>query len=551
MLSRLCLSNIATVSDTVIDFSEGLNVLTGETGAGKSILVDGLLLALGARGDRGLVRPGTEVASVEALFETPDGELLLRREVHARGRSRMFLDDALVTLDEVRNRVSGLLDLHTQRSSPALLRRKYQQMALDQLAGSSELASRVGLLFSEVGSLRERARRLRSRLDSLADERELLVHELSLLDGLSPERDDYEGLVSERRELRATIRAAERLGAALEAISGDDGLMDGLSSVRASLEAEGTGKVRELLEEASIALSEASSACSGLLSGMEDMTWRLSEVDGRLDSYSELMTRCGGTIEELLERSDRLRSELSAMEAMERELSDISGRLPEKEAELAEAASALGSARETGAEELSRLTDAELRSLGMPEGRLGVRMGAPPEGRSIVVRGTMVCSDGVELPELVFTANPGMEPGPLASIASGGELSRVSLALKLALSTVRQPPTVVFDEIDAGVGGRTARDLALSLARAGRSRQVIVITHLAWIAAMAGRHVAVSKTGGGEGEVPVTVTVALETEEGRTGELARLLGGGEAAGRHASRMLAEAGSIALGRDGSP
>lgn len=539
MLTSLTLRNLATISDTSVEFGRGLNILTGETGAGKSILIDGLLLALGVRADRGMVRPGASSASVEALFTGSDGsECIVRREVRARGRSRFFINDELSTLEEGKEVISGLVDLHSQDSTPALLSGRAQIRALDEFGGCLGPAESLAGMFRSYSADLERLEELRSGVEAMADRRTLAAHELSLIENLDPSEDDYHRLMEERRELMEVRDGAEVLGRINSGISGDDGILGAISGFRNSLRGSGmdVSEMLELLEQAGIALSEADSRCETILSRIEDAPWRLEEIDSRLDAYSELLGRCGGSLESLLRRRAGLQSELENCHRMEGELEELEERLPERTEKLLALGRELTAMRERAAERLTTEVERELKMLGMPHGIFRVLMKEPQQSRSRTIEGVRIGSDGCLVPEFAFSANPGMDPGPLSSVASGGEMSRVSLVLKLALSTVTQAPTMVFDEIDSGVGGETANLLADSLSRVSGRRQVLVITHLPQIASRADHHLAVSKEM--EGGMPVTRVRLLADRDQRVEELSRLLGGGMGAMEHAEKMVA-------------
>lgn len=541
MLLTLTLRNLATISDTSVSFQEGLNVLTGETGAGKSIIIDGLLLALGERADTGLIRPGATVASVEALFRLEDGtEFLVRREVHSAGRSRMFMDDSLVTLEEARRRLFGLVDLHSQRSTPALLRKKVQASALDEFGECTSRVDALGYLFEKCSVGMARRNALEEAVSAGTEAREFARHELELIDALDPSLTDYESHVTERRELERSRTGSELLYGICSGIQDDGGLIETLNTfdrelARAKLD---PGPVPGLLEQARIALEEAARACSDRLARIENAPWRLEEIDGRLDAYSKLLTRCGGSIDSLLLRRAELEAELDLFDALKRELKGLMAVLPDDLKELAEKAGELTALRKEASERLTLAVESELRLLAMPDACFRVAFPGPSASGCIEVDGLPIGAGGAESPEYLFSANRGMEPGPLASVASGGELSRMSLALKLALARVRQPFTMIFDEIDSGVGGETARSLADALSRASVERQVVVITHLASIAAAADRHLTVSKEQ--SDHLPVTDVRLLEAPSDRIEELTRILGGGEAAAIHAKVMFEEA-----------
>jgi len=542
MLNSLTLKNIATISDISIGFRSGLNVLTGETGAGKSILIDGLLLALGGRADRSIVRPGEKVASVEALFSSAEGEEhIVRREVRAQGRSRYFIDDELATLEEGRELVAGLVDLHTQGSTPALLSRRNQTAALDEYGGCRRKALEMRESFGRYLENLKRKSELEDLLVRSGDSQDLARHELDLIEKLDPAAEDYSSLLNERRELKAVSRGGELLNRVQESVSGDNGMVRTIRSFMSSLDSSGMDRneLIQLLEQAEIALTEAAGECENILSDIDSAPWRLSEIDQRLDGYSELLSRCGGSIDSLLGRRDELLARIAEYDEAENELRQLKKLLPEDEAALNATADELESGRKAAAERLEDAVSRELRLLGMPQAVFRVSMEIPSESRSCEIGGRPLSSEGRTLPNFIFSANEGMDPAPLSTVASGGEMSRISLVLKLALSDVSQAPTMVFDEIDSGVGGETANLLADSLSRVSGDRQVIVITHLPQIAFRAGRHMAVFKTRG-DG-IPVTQVRPLVHREERVDELARLLGGGPAALEHAEKMLSPSG----------
>lgn len=541
MLVRLCLQNLATISDTSLELGRGLNVLSGETGAGKSILIDGLLLALGRRADTSLVRPGERVASAEAYFQPREGgdEIIVRREVYSAGRSRIFLDDRLTNLEEVREVVGPMIDLHSQRTTPALLSRRTQQGYLDGFSGASEHARRVRESFQAYREMIRRRDELTPTVEKLREERDLLSEELRQIDEVRPSEDEYRSLLAERKYLESSADRAElhrRMSSELsgepESVSGRLRELLGEAS-RMGGDSEG---LSELLQQALVAVDEAAGWCERHLDDMQEAPWRMEEIDRRLDAYSRLLARCGGDIGHLMGRRRELAGRLEEIDSLEADLEDlVEERIPGAESELARTAGELSSLRREGAARLEELTEGELRMLGMTDARFEVEMSPPPDDRSVEIDGGKVCSDGAEVPRFLFSANPGVSLGPLSSVASGGELSRFSLSLRLALAELRRHPTLVFDEIDSGVGGKTAHLLADSLRRAsGPDRQVIVITHLAQIASLADTHLAVSKRTR-EG-MPVTTVKELGPDD-RVEEIARILGGGDAAREHAKKML--------------
>ncbi len=542
MLSYLLLRNLATISDVSVEFVPGLNVLTGETGAGKSILIEGLQLVLGARADRSLVRPGASAAVIEALFTGENGdELIVRREVRTRGRSRLFVNDELSSLEEAREILAGLIDIHSQGSSPAMLDRKNQLKALDEYAGCCGPAREMSESFRTYVKYGERVAELESMLERAGERKDITSHELSLIEELRPSREDYMALLDERRRLNSARESMEAINAVSGGVSGEGGLLERVAYLKSLVKNAGSDaeSVYELLEQAEIALSEAGNTCAGLLAGMENAPWRLEEVDERLDAYSRLMGRSGGSLDALLGMKEALVAELARYESMEMELKELRGGIPELEARVLEIGKKLLDRRTSAAGRLQEEVQRELRLLGMPDAIFRVELSPPRHAGVREVGGMVTGAEGPVVPMFVFSANPGMEPGPLSSVASGGETSRVSLALKLALSGVTQASTMIFDEIDAGVGGEIANLLADSLERVSKKRQVLIVTHLPQIASRADRHISVFKEV--SSGMPVTGVKVLNGREHRVDEVARLLGGGRGARDHAEKMLGDDG----------
>ncbi len=537
MLNRLALSNLATISDTVLEPGPGLNVLTGETGAGKSILIDGLLLAMGARADKNLVRPGARLASVEAFFSDDRGDVCIRREVFAEGRSRVFLNDALSTLEDVHSAMEGRMGLHTQRSTPALLRQPRQVEILDGFSGCAALAREYRALYAGYRNLLAAMEKLAGDVAGYASRREMVLHELGMFRRLVPSREDYESLRDERARLEKAQELAMLYSGLGEVLEGDDGLIGRLSGFARSVRSmdPGQSELLELLDQAGICGSEAARVSRGLLGEFKDAPGRAEEIDERLDAYSRLISRSGGSLEKMLGAGERLETELAGMDSAEEEFTSLKARKPLMEQELSAAARSLDEARREGARKLAARCGEELVSLRIPAAAFSV--GFTPASRGIGAGGVTLGPNGMTEPEFLFTANPGMPPGPLSGVASGGELSRVALALELSLAGASGVSTLVFDEIDSGTGGETAHSLGEALARAGAGRQVIVITHLAQVAGRADRNILVEKklVNG----IPESVTRTLEGFDQRSAELARLLGGGEAALKHARSILEE------------
>ncbi len=540
ILKSITLKNLATISDTSVEFGRGLNVLTGETGSGKSILVDGLMLATGRRADRSMVRPGTRNAFVEAVFLDPaGGETIVRREISLDGRSRVFIDDSLATLDEVRAAVRHFAELHSQRSTPVLLKSWRQLEIVDDYSGTAGLREAYTALFTRYRSALSEIERLRSFIRSSVSSREILLHEMKLFQELAPSERDYRELTDMESQLRNAARHTVLFGRSEDILQGEEGVSSLLAGVLGGIrrESPGSAAIIDLLEQASIAVNEASSLIAGEISTGEDAPGRMVEIETRLDRYSELISRFGGTLEGMLQAGESLQEKLREYDEAEAALEEQELFSERTAVELVEMAEELSGKRRSGARELSERACGEMKSLNMPHALFDVEFRKPTN--AISAGGAEIGSTGAETVVFMFTANRGIPPDTLESVASGGELSRVALALALSLADSGSASTLIFDEIDSGTGGETAHLLAESLLRAAGSRQIIVISHLAQIASRAHRHMAVEKTF--SSEMPVTVVNHLDTAEKRLGELTRLLGGGDGAAAHAARLL-EAGS---------
>lgn len=536
MLRSITLKNLATISDTSMQFEKGLNVITGETGSGKSILVDGLMLAIGARADKTLVRPGAKTASVEATFQLASGdETLIRREISAQGRSRVFIDDALSTLEEVRASVQDFVALHSQRSTPVLLKSSKQIDILDTFAGTLPIRTKFKRLFETWKTASARSSELRTFLGDSGASRELLLHEMSLFDQIDPSIEDYDSLVNQRLQIRKILEQSVLLQETFEALQGEDGISSVLSGVlrRIQREAPEREELAELLSQASISIEEASNLVLPEMDDLVDAPVRISEIDARLDDYSVLISRCGGTALAMIDYRESLSLRLLEYTVAEEELQSIEKILPELAGEILELVIQLTTEREKAGKELSEQLVTELKHLNMPYAQFFVQFNPPPS--PTVVEGRTLNSRGAESILFMFSANKGIPLDSLEAVASGGELSRIALALALVAADSSSSSTLVFDEIDAGTGGETAHNLAESLLKAALSRQIIVISHLAQIASRAHRHLAVEKTF--TDSMPVTTVTILDSRSCRLKELARLLGGGEGAEDHASLLL--------------
>lgn len=519
MLLRLEVQNLAVIREAALELSPGLNVLTGETGAGKSLLVDALSLLLGGRAE-GLLGPFGDSLLVTAFFQGEEERVLSRR---VGGRSTPRVDGEVVSLKELQEEAERWLSLHAQHTAIALLSPKRQRELLDALLPPALLEAYTQAYARHQALLAEK-RALEEALRAKGEREDLLRFQLKEIAEANPRPGEDGELEREAEKLRHLETLRERAGKAYALLHG--GALDRLQG--AVRELKGGGRhdpaLRALAQDLETALEGAQAVARELedyLEGLEGDPERLAVLEARLALLERLKRKYGPTLEAVLAYGERAKAELAALEGGEERLWELEGALKEARAALLETGEALSQARREAATGLQEGMERELAELGFPHPRFRVDLKPLPEPGPF----------GLEEVAFRFAPNPHLPPTPLAAL-SGGELSRVALAL--ALLTGAEAPTVVFDEIDTGLGGETAWKVAERLARLAQTRQVLVVTHLPQIAARAHRHLRVVK----EGE---EVRVEALEGEARVRELARLLSGQytEAALSHA-RLLLEA-----------
>jgi len=505
MLEALEVQNLAVIESASLELAPGLNVLTGETGAGKSLLVDALALLLGAKADPGMIRPGAEAALVTAWI---DGTPYSRR---IGSRSTPRIAGEVVTLGELAEAVGEKVALYAQHAAQTLTRREAQRRMLDALVPGEllkayrEAYARHRRLAEELDRLKAAAREREQRLDLLRFQ----VREIAEA-GLAP--GEEEDLLAERERLRHLDLLRERLAEAAELLAGEADAVGAVGRAASAVEAAARHdpELKPLAQE----LENAEEALSALAREIEDRLYsleadpeRLAEVEARLAQIERLKRKYGDSVEAVLAYKEAAERELSELESAEDRIAELMAAKSEAEAELNARGQELSEARRRAKARLEAGVAEELRALGMPGAKLAVELVPLPEPGPF----------GLEEVRFLLQANPGLPPAPLEKAASGGELSRTLLAL--LLSSGLKTETVVLDEIDAGVGGEAARALAERLARLAERQQVIVVTHLPQIAARAERHYRVQKKKGR--------AVAERVEgEARVRELARMLSGG-------------------------
>jgi len=532
MLRGLDIRDMLIIDHLALEMQPGLNVLTGETGAGKSILLDCLGFVLGWRGRADLVRPGAAQGEVSAWFDLAAGhparavleeaglpvrdELILRRANTAEGRKTAWVNDRRASGEVLRALSRTLVELHGQHDDRGLLNPAGHRALLDAFAasGPERAATRAAWAARrEAEAAREAAR---ARMAALAAEEEFLRHAVAELDALAPEPGEPPALEERRRLLKAARGLGETVAAAQAAIGEDAAgrlLRDALRGLEgAAGQAEGAlDEALDALAAAADALSEAERAVDAAAERLAFDPLELERVEDRFHAYRALAKKHRVAEDALPDLAERLRGDLAALDAGADELPALEAACARAGAAYDEAAAALTAKREQAAAELDAAMEAELAPLKMERARFAtsIRPGEPGP-------------DGADQVEFRVTTNPGTPPGPLAQIASGGELSRFLLALKVCLRGEAGAATLIFDEIDRGVGGATAAAVGRRLARLAEDAQVLVVTHSPQVAARGGHHWRVEKRV--NGTATLSTVTALDADA-RIDELARMLAG--------------------------
>ena len=529
LLRELRVRDLVLLDEAQVRFGPGLNLLTGETGSGKSLIVDALGLALGARASAEQVRQGAKRALAEAWFEGGDGERILGREVGRRGGAR--IDGMLVSVGELDKAGRRLVAIHGQHEQQTLLDPEAQATLLDGHAGA--LAAREAVAAAH-GAWRDAVERLAALERTLARgrrEEEYLRWQLHELQAADPQPGEDDRLLAERSVVRHASRLAELTEAALAALR-DEGLAVAAGSlVQAAALDPRLGELSTRLEALAEEAADAAVEVRRYADAIDADPGRLEELEGRLNVLDQLKRKHGGTLDAILAERARLEHELGRGEDMEEVIAGARCDVEAARARLETAAARLSRLRRRGATRLGAAVTRELRGLRLQEAVFEVRL----------VPRSDPGPDGAEQTEMLFSANPGEQPAPLARVASGGELSRVMLAIETVGAESSAITTLVFDEVDAGIGGETAFEVGRRLKLLGGAHQVLVVTHLAQIACFADHHLVVEKAPGRDGRNVVRVRELASLDE-RAEELARMMSGRvtEKAVARARELLEEA-----------
>ena len=553
MLTELRIRNFAIIEQVTLPLAEGFNVLSGETGAGKSIIVGALGLLLGERASADLIRSGADKATVEGVFdvsrmkgiaaladergiEVEEDTLVLKREISANGRGRAWINGATVTATVLADIGRQLVNLHGQHDAQTLLDAESQRRILDAFGGADAQATLVKSTHGELTAVRREIATLASRRAEAEKRADYLRHvakeieDARLLPGEDSKLEDEARLLENADELRTL---SSSLG---EILSGEEAsVLSQLGAAQRPLTAieridPTAARMQELFDTAFYALQELARSVEDYAGSVDLDPARLGDVRQRRDRLFGLLKKYGPTLGAVIEAGRSARAELDLIDTAGFDIANLSAREADARRRLVSAAEKLSEMRLSAAKKLAKAVDALLPSLGMPDGHFSVSLTARDEPTA----------EGAEDIEFRVALNVGHEDRPLARVASGGELSRVMLALKTILARVDQVPTLIFDEVDAGIGGRVGLQVGDTLRRVAKEHQVFAISHLPQIAARAHHHIVVAK--GAKGGV-TTADINVLVGTSRVSEIARMLGGdpeSKVSRAHAKELLESA-----------
>jgi DNA repair protein RecN (Recombination protein N) len=541
MLARLSIRDIVLIDRLDIDFGAGLAALTGETGAGKSILLDAFALALGARGEAALVREGAEQGQVIAAFElakdhparrllgdndliadpAAEDELIVRRVQFADGRTRAFINDQPVSVQVLRALGSALVEIHGQHDDRAFVEAATHRALLDAFGGLEDAAAEVRSLWDERRAREAAVASHRAEVERARREAEWLRHAVDELGRLSPQGGEETTLAERRAAMMQAEKSAEDLRATLDAVSGPQSPVPPLATAVRRLERRAVQApalvepVVKAIDAALTALDEARTHLEHALRVADYDPNELERIEERLFALRAAGRKYNVPVDELAALARRYEGDLALIDAGAERLAALEKESQEIVARYRHAAEALSAARKRAAQKLDKAVNAELKPLKLERAQFSTQIESDGEG-----------PDGLERVEFWVRTNPGTRPGPLMKVASGGELARFLLALKVVLADRGSAPTLIFDEIDTGVGGATADAIGARLAQLSSGVQVIAVTHAPQVAARADRHYLIAKDALAKGKRVATRVSELQADHRRE-EIARMLAGAE------------------------
>jgi len=539
MLARLSIRDIVLIDRLDIDFASGLAVLTGETGAGKSILLDAFALALGARGDATLVRQGAEQGQVTAMFELPpkhparallaeggvvaDEAVILRRVQFADGRTRAFINDQPVGVQTLQRLGAALVEIHGQHDARALVDAGTHRGLLDAYGRLEADAAAVENLWTARREAAEAVAAHKAEAERAAREGDWLRHAAEELGRLAPEAGEETALAERRTDMMRAEKIAGDLRDAHDAVAGSSSPVPALSAAVRRLERRGAqapGLVEpavKAIDAALNALGEASDHLQHALRVADHDPQELERIEERLFALRAAARKYNAPVDQLNALAERYARDLASIDAGAERLVALEKAARETDSRFTAAATTLSAARRKAADKLDKAVNGELKPLKLERAKFSTQIESDPEAAG---------PNGIDRVEFWVQTNPGTRPGPLMKVASGGELARFLLALKVVLADRGSAPTLVFDEIDTGVGGAVADAIGVRLARLGDRVQVVTVTHAPQVAARAGRHYLITKDALDKGKRMATRVTELPAAKRRE-EIARMLAGAE------------------------
>ncbi|MCX7794075.1 MAG: DNA repair protein RecN [Thermodesulfovibrionales bacterium] len=548
MLQELAIKNLAIIENLILTFKPGLNVLTGETGAGKSIIVDALSLALGERASSEILKYGADEGSVQALFDIEnieninlpeslpleDSSIILKRIISSSGKNRAYINENLVNLSTLQSIGSLLVDIHSQHEHQSLMNKERQLELLDSFGVIDSLKKEYSEVYTIVTELKERIRKIEEDLRYREQRADLLRYQINEITKAGLRPDEEESLRKEYAILKNSAKLLEAVNLAHSSLyeSENSCIVQIAKTINrlkelAHIDPE-LQEVVEIISQAKPLIEETSRNLSALREKYNIDPRRLDYLNERLDLIERLKKKYGPSVQEILYYLEKAKKELEILESSENVLSDLKNELAEKEGILWRLAEEISDKRRETARRIEEAMKNELKEVALDKAIFRINIRRLPE----------LSKNGIDDIEFEFSANPGEPPRSMTKIASGGELSRLMLCLKVILAEVDRIPVLIFDEVDAGIGGTVADKVGQRLKKLSKNRQILCITHLPQIASRADHHIKVEKVQK-KNSVEVKVKSLSETE--RQEEIARMLSGKitDASLRHARELLKE------------
>jgi DNA repair protein RecN (Recombination protein N) len=536
MLTQIHIKDLAIVSSLELDLRPGMTTLTGETGAGKSILIDALGLVLGERADNDMIRDGCDRAEITAILDITNlngasawlqensldaaGECILRRVLARTGNSKAFINGSPVPAKSLQTLGDLLVDIHGQHAHQSLLKREHQRELLDDYAGHSELKRQVAAIFQLWQQSQTRLQQLAAASGERSEKLELLRYQVVELDDLNLAGAELASLDDEHSRLSNAGQLQSGCNLVLTSLYDDESAIQGqLAKIQNELERmiatdPSLTEIHQMLDGAVIQVQEATHTLRQYADRIEMDPARLELVEQRIGDIHDIARKYRCKPEEIADTKTKLKQELEQLEHADIHLTELEQEVETHWANYLDLANKLDASRRKAAKNLSLEVTSGMNSLGMPEGRLEIDIETLPQEKA--------GANGLNRIEFLVSANPGQAPKPLIKVASGGELSRISLALQVATARCSGTPILIFDEVDVGIGGGTAEIVGKLLRQLGEYRQVLCVTHLPQVAAQGHNHLQVTKTG--ENGTVKTEVITLDGDP-RVEEIARMLGG--------------------------